>query len=186
MSLFLILKIVRHKCVTNFFAFCQYIFTPKTLLPTFEKLFSVFIFCFVKHESVKIFYIHIMWLVSIDYKQQIHWIFKFLVWSVDWKGQFIFITKKIDASLVFCFNFTKIFFWYRKFDFTAIKIVKKRIMFLRNSLWMYFYWINMPTTTPKKTFLIVILMLISVFLHFLIHQEILCRYFLIMVYKLKC
>ena len=27
---------------------------------------------------------------------------------------------------------------------------------LRDSFWMYFYWINMPNMTQKKTFLIVV------------------------------
>ena len=40
---------------TNFFMFFQYIFTTKTQQATLAKVSFVFIFCFVKHKSVKIF-----------------------------------------------------------------------------------------------------------------------------------
>ena len=84
--------------------------------------------------------------------------------NVDWKGWFIFIRKNINANVLFCFSFTKFFFWYRKLNFSVIQIINKLFIFLGNSFWIYFYWINMPSMTPNKTFLIIILMLISPFL----------------------
>ena len=135
--------------------FCQHIFTTKALQTTLGKVFFVFIFCFVKHKAVKIFDIHVMWLVSISYKQKIHWVFKFLIWKVNWKNQFIFITIHINANF-FCLVFTKIFFIYRKFDSIIIKTINKLIISLCNSFWMYFYGIKMPNMTPKKTVFIVI------------------------------
>ena len=40
--------------------------------------------------------------------------------------------------------------------FFVIKIINKTFISLRNSFYMYFYWINMPSMTPKKIFLIII------------------------------
>ena len=68
----------------------------------------------------------------------------------------MFITKKIDANVAFRFNFTKIVFQHRKFNSIIVKIVNKLLIFLRNSFWMYFYWINMLYMTTKKALLIVI------------------------------
>ena len=155
MFLFLILQSAI-SAQTNLFMFNEYIFTTKTLQTTFAKAVFVFVFCFVKHKSVKIFGVHIMWLVFINYKQQVHWIFEILIRNVHWKSQLIFIAKYIDTNVIFRVNFTKIFFWYRKCNFSVIKIINKLFIFLRNSFWMYFYWINMPNLTPKETFLMVI------------------------------
>ena len=91
--------------------FCQYIFTTETLQTTFAK---VFILCFVKDKSVKIFDVHIIWLVFINYKQQIYRIFKFLIWNVDWKSQLVLIAKHINTNIVLRFNLAKILFSHRK------------------------------------------------------------------------
>ena len=139
---------------TNFFMFCQHIFTTETLQTTLAKLFFVLILCFVKHKSVKIFDIHIMWLVFINYKQQIHQVFKFLIWSFNWKSQLVFITKHINANVVFYFNLAKKLFSHRKTN--SIIIIRKLFVVLCNSFWVYFYGINMPNMTPKKTLLIII------------------------------
>ena len=124
--------------LTVFFMFCQQPFQKHTL--------SSF-FVFLKHKSVKIFDIHIMWLVFISYKQQLHWIFKFLIWNVNWKSQFVFITIQINANVVFRFNIAKIFFSNRKPNPIIIKIISKLLLIFCNSFWMYFY---------RKTSLIVI------------------------------
>ena len=98
-----------------------------------QKYFFVFILCFVKHKSVKIFDIHIMWLVFINYKQQIHWIFEGLVWNVNWKSQFIFIIKHVNANIVLFSNLAKIFFSHRKPNPIIIKIISKFFIFPCNS-----------------------------------------------------
>ena len=87
---------------------------------------------------------HIMWLAFISYQQQTHPVFKFLIWNVNWKTQLVFITKHINANVVFCFNLTKIFLSYKKLNSIIIKIISKLFVILCNSLWIYFYWINMP------------------------------------------
>ena len=90
---------------------CQQIFATKTLQTTLAKVFFAFTLCFVKHTFVKIFDVHIVWLVFINYKQQIHRISKCLIRNVYWKGQFVFITNHINAYVVFCLNLAKIFFF---------------------------------------------------------------------------
>ena len=135
---------------TNFLMFCQHIFTTKKLQTTSAQVFFAFILCFVEHKSVKIFDIHIMWLVFISYKQQIHRVFKFFVWNVDWKNQLVFITKRINANVVFTFNLGKIFPLHRKLNPIIIKTISKFFIILCDSFWMYFYWINMPNMTPSK------------------------------------
>ena len=111
-----------------------------------QKFF--FIFCFMKHKSVKVFDIHIMWLVFINYKQQIRRVFEFLIWNVNWKSQFVFTTIHINAKIVLFFNLSKIFFLPREFNSIIIKIISKLFVILCNSFWVYFYWINMPNMTP--------------------------------------
>ena len=95
---------------------CQHIFTTKTLQKTFAKVLFVFIFCFVKDKYVKIFDTHIMWLAFISYEQQIHHVFKFLIWNLNWKSQLVFITKHINANVSFCSSLAKIFFSQRKLN----------------------------------------------------------------------
>ena len=130
------------------FIFCQHFFTTKTLKTTLAKAFFVFIICFVKHESVNIFHIHIMWLVFINYKQQIQRVFKFLIWNVNWRNQLVFITKHVNANTVLLFNLAKIFFLHRRFNPIIIKIIIKFFISPCDSFWMYFYGINMPNMTP--------------------------------------
>ena len=122
---------------------------------TLAKLLFVFILCFVKHKSVKIFDIHIMWLVFVSYKQQVYRVFKFLIWNVNWKSQLVFITIHINANVAFLFNLAKIFLSHRELNPVIIKIISKLFIGLSNSFWMSFYGINMPNMKPKKTFLIV-------------------------------
>ena len=50
----------------------------------------------------------------------------------------------------------QIFFSYRKPNSIIIKIISKLFVILCNSLWMYFYRIDLPNMTPKETFLIII------------------------------
>ena len=136
--------------------FCKYFSTTKTLYTTLPKVFLVFLFCFVKHKSVRIFDVHVMWFISIKYLQQIHWIFTFLIWNVDWKSQLVFITIPIHSNAVLFLNLAKIFFLHRKSNPIIIKIVNKLFVVLCNSFWMYFYGIIMPNMAPKKKCLIVI------------------------------
>ena len=140
---------------TVFFMLCQHMFTTKTLKTTLAKEVFVFILCFVKHKSVKIFDAHIMQFITINYKQQIYRVFKYLIWNVNWKCQFVFITKHVNANIVLFFNLAKIFFSHRKPNPIIIKIINKFFTLPCNSFWMYFYRINMPNMTLKKTFLIV-------------------------------
>ena len=79
--------------------FCQYIFITKTLSIILAKPFFVFVFCFEEHKSVKVFNVHIMWFIIINEKQQIHWVFKFLISKVNWKNTPIFITKHINTNI---------------------------------------------------------------------------------------
>ena len=136
---------------------------------TFAKVFFVFILCFVKHKSVKIFDVHIMQFITINYKQQIHRVFKFLIWKVNWKNHLIFITKHVNVNIVLFFNLAKIFFSNSKSNPIIVKIISKFFIFSRNFFWMYFYRISVSNMTSKKRFLI---MLISSFLNFLILQTI--------------
>ena len=111
-------------------------------------LFFCFCFCFVKHKSVKIFDIHVMWLVFINYKQQIHQVFKFLIWNVYWKNQLVFITIHINANIALFRTFARIFLIYRKLNSIIIKIISELFISLCNTFWVYFYGINMPNMTP--------------------------------------
>ena len=163
---------------TNFCMLCQHISTTKTLQTTFPKLCFLFVFYFAaKHKSVRIFNVYV--------KQQTHRVFKILIWNINWKTQLVFITIHINPNTFFHFNLAKIFFSYRKLNSIIIKIINKYFIFSRNSFLMYFCWIKMSNMTPKKRFLSLFLMLISPFLDLLTQQLILCKEFLIMIYKLK-
>ena len=96
-SFFWSYRLCTNNAQTKFFMFCQHIFTTKTLKTTFAKAFFVFILCFVKHKYVKIFDVHIIQFIIINYK---HRGFKFLIWNVNWKNLFIFIAKHVDANIV--------------------------------------------------------------------------------------
>ena len=122
-----------------------------------QKYFLFSFFCFVKHKSVKIFDVHVIWLVFISHKQQIHRIFKFLIWNVNSKTQFILTTIHVNANVLLFLSLAKIFFSHRKFNPIIIKTISKFFIVLCDSFWMYFFWINMPNMTPKKTLLIFIL-----------------------------
>ena len=113
----------------SFFMFCQQIFTTKTPQTTFTKIFFVFICYFVKHKSAKIFDVHIMRFITIKYKQRIHRIFKFLTRNVNWKSQLVFITKHVNANVIFHLSLVKIFFLHRKLNSILIKIFKKFFIF---------------------------------------------------------
>ena len=92
-----------------------------------QKYFFIFIFlfCFVKHKSVKVFDVHIMRFITINYKQQIHRVFQFLIWNVNWKSHLVFIAKHVNANVVLFFNLPKIFFSHRKFNSIILKIISK-------------------------------------------------------------
>ena len=124
------------------------VFPTKTLQTNVAKVFFVFISCFVKHKSVKIFDVHIMRFITINYQQQIHGVFKFLISNINWKSQFALKTKHVNLNIVFYFNLANIFFWNRKPNPIIIKIISKFFIFPCNSFWMYFYRINMPNMTP--------------------------------------
>ena len=92
-----------------------------------QKYFFIFIFlfCFVKHKSVKVFDVHIMRFITINYKQQIRRVFQFLIWNVNWKSHLVFIAKHVNANVVLFFNLPKIFFSHRKFNSIILKIISK-------------------------------------------------------------
>ena len=119
----------------------------KQVFLIYLKIFHVY-FSFVKHKSVKVFDIHVMWHVYINYKQQIHRVLKFLIWNINWKNQFVFIRMYINANIVFPFNLAKIFFSHNTPNPIIIKIMSKFFIFLCNFFWMSFYWINIPNMTP--------------------------------------
>ena len=127
----------------------------------------------MEHKPVKIFDVHIILFVTVSYKQKIHGVFKFLIWNVNWKSHPIFITKHVNANIVYFFNLAKIFSLHRKLHPIIIKIANKLFIFLHNFFWisnmpnkffinfsnffwMYFYRINMPNMTPQETLLIFI------------------------------
>ena len=112
--------------------FCQHIFTVKTLLATLTKVFFVFIPCFVKYKSVKIFGVHIMRLITINYMQQIYKVFKFYFWNVDWKSQSIFVAKQVNV--VFYLNLV---------NFFSLQI----FIFFLNSFSMYFIFTGLICRT---------------------------------------
>ena len=88
-------------------------------------------------------------LVFISYKQQqVRRVFKFLIWNINWKSQFVFITIYINANNVLFFSLAKIFFSYRETNPIIIKIISQLFIILCNSLWMYIYRIDMPNMTP--------------------------------------
>ena len=148
MFLFLILQIAHHQCSNKLIYALSTHFYYQNTVNNSRKIISGFILCFLKHKSVKMFDMHITWLVFISYMQQIHRVFKFLIWDVKWKSQFVFITKHVNANIVLFFNLGKIFFSHRKFNSILIKIINKLFVILCNSFRMYFYWINMPNMTP--------------------------------------
>ena len=143
---------------------CQHVFAAKTMQTTSAKVFLVFIFRFVKHKSVKIFDVHVTWLVFINYKQQIYRVFKFLIWDVNWKSQLVFITTHIIANIVFCLNLGKIFFTNRKLNSIIIKIISKFFVILCNSFWMCFMALICLTWHHQRYFWSLFFMLISPFL----------------------
>ena len=143
--------------------FCQDIFITKALQTVLAKVSFVSAFCFVKHKSVKIFHVHIIRFIIINYEQQIHRVFKFLIWNVSWKRQPIFLTKYVNTNIVSCFNLAKIFLFYRKIIIIIIKLFNKFFIFFWDSFSAYFYTINMPMWHHKKHFWSLFLMLISPF-----------------------
>ena len=120
-----------------------------------QKYF-LFLFFLLWNINLSKSLMYTQWLVFISYKQQIHWVFKILIWNVDWKSQLVFVTVLIDANTVLFFNFATIFFLHRKFNPIIITIINKLFIILWNYFWMYFWRIKMPNMTPKKTLLIVI------------------------------
>ena len=118
--LFLLLQMHSINAQIIFFIFYQHIFATKTLQTTLANTFLVIIFHFMKHKSAKIFNIHRVWFIIIKKKQQIHWIFKFFFRKINWKNQFIFRTKYVNAN-IYLFNLFKILFFYRKLKSTIIK-----------------------------------------------------------------
>ena len=127
-----------------------------------------------------------MWFITIIYKQQIDCVFKFLIWKVNWKSQTIFVTKHVNANVVFCFNLAKIFFSHKKLNFILIEILSKFFTFTHNSFWMYFCGINMPNMHHKNIFDPYFWCWLAHFLDFLILQALSHKNSLIMVGKLKC
>ena len=139
----------------------------------------------MKHKSVKIFYIHIMWLFFINYKQQNHRVFKFLILNAYLKSQFVFITIHINTNVVFRFNFANILFINRKFNFIIIKIISQFFILLCNSFYI-FEGLRCLTWQQRKYFWSLCSCWLVLVLNFLIQLAFLHTNFLIMVYKLKC
>ena len=139
--------------------FCQNTFTTKTLQTTLAKVFFVFIFCFVKHKSVKVFDVHVMRFIIINYKQQIHRVFKFLIWNVNWKNQPILVTKHVNGNVVLFFNLAEIFFLHREFNSIITSFLSSRVIIsgciLTGLIWLIWH--------HKKHFWSLFLMLISSF-----------------------
>ena len=134
-------------CFVNTFLLLKH---SKKLL---EKYFLfLFLFLFVKHKSVKIFDVYTIRFITINYMQQIHRVFKFLIRNVNQKNQTILATKHVNANIILFFNLAKVFFLNTKVNSIIFKIISKFFIFLCNFFWMYFYGINMPNITPRKSF----------------------------------
>ena len=129
---------------TSFFTLCQRIFTTKIL----QKNSFLFLLFVLWDVNLIVFNIHIMWPVFINCKQEIYRVFKYLIWNVNWKSQFVVIIKHINANIVLSFNLAKTFFSHRKFNSIIVQIISKLFVILCNSFWMYIYGIKMPNMTP--------------------------------------
>ena len=125
----------------NFLMLCQYIFLLKLCKQLLQKYLSFLFFVLLNINQSKVFDEHITWFIFIRYKQWVHWIFKFLFWNLNTICQFVFITKNTDTNFVSQFNFSKIIFWYMKFNSFIIKIINQFFIFLCYSFRMYFYQI---------------------------------------------
>ena len=125
----------------NFLMLCWYIFLLKLCKQLLQKYLLFLFFVLLNINQSKIFDVHIMWFIFIRYKQWVHWIFKFLFWNLNRICQFVFITKNTDTNFVSQFNFSKIIFWYMKFNSFIIKIINHFFIFLCYSFRMYFYQI---------------------------------------------
>ena len=138
----------------------------------------------MKQKSVKIFDIHMMWLVFINYKQQIHRVFKFLIWNINWKSHLVFITKQVNANFFLsqsCWNL-----FLAQETFIIKNIISKLFVILCNSFWIHFYRLICLTWHQRKHFWSLFFILIILFLGLLIQQVISHENSLVMVYKLKC
>ena len=115
-----------------------------------QKYFFIFIFlfCFVKHKSVKVFDVHIMRFITINYKQQIHRVFQFLIWNVNWKSHLVFITNTLMQMLFFFSILLKSFSRTRNSIPSYSRSLASFFIFPCNSFWIYFYRINMPKMAP--------------------------------------
>ena len=162
-------------CFANLFSLLKHC---KQLL---QNHFFFFISCFVKHKSVKIFNIHVMWLIIIIQKQQIHRVLKFLVRNINWKNQLIFITKHVNSYILFHLNLAKIFFLHRTLNSNIIKCFSNFFVSFLILSGCSFEGLICLTWHHKKHFWSLLLMLISPFLGLLSPY----KNFLIMVYKLK-
>ena len=131
-------------CFVN--TFLQLKHSKKLLEKYFFFLFFYFFF-FVKHKSVKIFF-YTMRFITINNMQQIHRVFKFLIRNVNQKNQTILATKNVNANIILFFNLAKVFFLNTKVNSIIFKIISKFFIFRCN----YFYGINMPNITPRKSF----------------------------------
>ena len=157
-----------------------------------QNHFLFYIFCLMKHKSVKMFDVYIMRFITINDMLKIYQPFKFWIWNKNWKNQSIFVTKHVNANVAFSLNLAKIFFLYRKLNSIIIKIFSQVFITFSNSFWIYFYRIIMPNMTPQKHFWSLFLILNSTFLRLLspflglIQQVISHKNFVIMVDKLKC
>ena len=149
-------------------------------------MFFVFIFDFVKHKSVRIFDVHIMLFSIINYKQQIHRVFKFFIWNVNWKNQLILMTKHLNGNVVFFFDPAKVFLSHRKSSSIIIKIINKFFLscFVILSRCVFTGLIYL-TWQMKNIFYCHFGCWLVLFLGSLILQAILHKNFLIMVCKLK-
>ena len=127
-----------------------------------------------------------MWLIFINCKQQIHRAFNFLISNVDRKKQLIFITKHNNANAIFCLNLSKIFFSHRKPNAIVIKIIKKFFLSSRVILsGCILTGLICLTKHHKKHFDHYSWCLLAFFWNFSIQQVMLCKKFLLMVFKLK-
>ena len=63
---------------------------------------------------------------SIDYHHQLKvtnsWSLQYLIWKIKWKKEPIFITKNVNAYIVFHFNLVKIFFLHSELNSIIVKI----------------------------------------------------------------
>ena len=147
-----------------------------TLNDSYKSIFCFYSLFSERYKSVKIFNVHIMPFITMNYKQKIHWVFKFLIWNANWKSQFVFITKHINARIKFPTGNSILSQSRSLASFLSSRVILSECIFTG---------LIRLTWHRKNTFDLYFWCWLVLFWDFLILQAILHKNSLIMVYKLK-